>query len=281
MKEAIVCYVPVIHRSYQEFFNRYPKVDIFLVTQNLIISLDSDKAEKMKRNIHALEVADIQQMLALHYGPHRRVKIINSISDLDTFQKLIMPDEDISDLILKFITKEKFEILIENRFLRYDWKAATAIKTVDPDTEVTSDEMHQSFMLLAKQVSQKSSDWWRQIGVAVVCSDGTVLTAFNEHMPHADSVNIFGDPRSNLNAGELPNVCTAIHGEASIIADAARQKGVSTDGASMYVTTFPCLVCARFIRKAGIKVLYYSEGYSRLDAKEILQAHGVKLVKVV
>ena len=50
----------------------------------------------------------------------------------------------------------------------------------------------------------------------------------------------------------------AVHAEARLIAAAART-GVSTDGAAMYVTDFPCPPCAKLIAGAGIGRLYFRE----------------------
>ena len=53
-----------------------------------------------------------------------------------------------------------------------------------------------------------------------------------------------------------------IHAEMSAICDAARN-GVSTRGATMYVTTFPCYICAKHIVASGISRLLYLEPYPK------------------
>ena len=88
-----------------------------------------------------------------------------------------------------------------------------------------------------------------------------------------------GDPRSNFDAGEHPEIYTSIHGEASVVAQAARD-GVSLKGAEIYVTTFPCANCARLIAEVGIKKVYYRDGYSMLDAEDIFKAANIEVVLV-
>ena len=88
-----------------------------------------------------------------------------------------------------------------------------------------------------------------------------------------------GDPRSNFDAGQRLDISTAIHSEVGLIAKAAKQ-GLSLDGASAYVTTFPCPNCAHLLAEAGIKKVYYQKGYSLLDAEEILKAYGVEIILV-
>jgi len=54
----------------------------------------------------------------------------------------------------------------------------------------------------------------------------------------------------------------AVHAEAAAICDAAR-RGVSISAASMYVTTFPCHLCARLIVAAGITRVVFIEPYTK------------------
>ncbi|HXN23403.1 MAG TPA: anti-phage dCTP deaminase [Candidatus Dormibacteraeota bacterium] len=54
----------------------------------------------------------------------------------------------------------------------------------------------------------------------------------------------------------------AVHAEMAALIDAAR-RGVSVAGCTMYVTTFPCHLCARHIVAAGIKRLVYIEPYAK------------------
>ena len=81
-------------------------------------------------------------------------------------------------------------------------------------------------------------------------------------------------------AGELPalskqslirNVIEygrAVHAELAAIVDAARQ-GVSIAECNMYVTAFPCHLCARYIVAAGIHRVLYIEPYPKSLAVEL------------
>ena len=128
--------------------------------------------------------------------------------------------------------------------------------------------------------AEKSPDWWRQIG-AIALKDGKILlTGFNKPVPSKDyTLGPFGDPRSNFDAGIGFEISKAIHAEAGVIATAAR-RGLPLEGASLYITTFPCPVCAKSIAASGIKRVYYSKGYSLLDAEDVLRAAGVEIVLV-
>jgi dCMP deaminase len=132
---------------------------------------------------------------------------------------------------------------------------------------------------LADKESELSSDWWRQIG-AVFVKEGKVLyKAHNHHLPSDFHLGTFGDPRSNFDKGEKPEIYTSIHSEANIVAMGAKE-GVSLKGGSIYVTTFPCSNCARLLCEAGVKKVFYKNGYSRLDAENIFKSYGVEIVLV-
>jgi deoxycytidylate deaminase len=60
----------------------------------------------------------------------------------------------------------------------------------------------------------------------------------------------------------------AVHAEMAAIVDSAR-RGVSISECTMYVTTFPCHLCARHVVAAGIKRLIYIEPYPRSLAAEL------------
>jgi deoxycytidylate deaminase len=60
----------------------------------------------------------------------------------------------------------------------------------------------------------------------------------------------------------------AVHGEMAALMDAAR-RGVSVENCTMYVTTFPCHLCARHIVAAGIRNVIYIEPYAKSLAAEL------------
>ena len=71
----------------------------------------------------------------------------------------------------------------------------------------------------------------------------------------------------------------AVERSLEIIGEAAK-KGISLEGASLYVTHFPCAVCAKFVAYSGIKKVYFREGTSTLDGKAILESADINIVRV-
>ena len=60
----------------------------------------------------------------------------------------------------------------------------------------------------------------------------------------------------------------AVHAEMAAVTDAAR-RGVSIAQTTMYVTTFPCHLCAPHIVAAGIKRVVYPEPYAKSRAVQL------------
>ena len=82
------------------------------------------------------------------------------------------------------------------------------------------------------------------------------------------SLKIWLHPNRNM------ELCTAIHAEERAILSLGDRRA---DGATLYVTTFPCFQCARLILDAGIKNVVYVEAYPVKDTKEFLKANGVEI----
>lgn len=71
-----------------------------------------------------------------------------------------------------------------------------------------------------------------------------------------------------------------IHSEQNALLQCAKL-GVSAHGATLYVTHFPCLHCAKSIVTVGIKEIVYLNDYKNDDyALHLFQQAGVKLRKV-
>ena len=69
-----------------------------------------------------------------------------------------------------------------------------------------------------------------------------------------------------------------MHAEQNAILFSARD-GKSTQGATMYVTTSPCINCASMIFHAGIKKVVYKNEYKDKRGIELLKRKGVEVVK--
>lgn len=68
-----------------------------------------------------------------------------------------------------------------------------------------------------------------------------------------------------------------LHAEANAITKIARSNN-NSNGATLYVTTSPCIECAKLIIQAGIVRVVYGEEYHIMDGIELLKRAGVEVV---
>lgn len=70
-----------------------------------------------------------------------------------------------------------------------------------------------------------------------------------------------------------------LHAEANAITKVAHSNN-SSDGATLYVTSSPCIECAKLIIQAGIKRVVYSDAYRLSDGVDLLKRAKIELVSV-
>lgn len=68
-----------------------------------------------------------------------------------------------------------------------------------------------------------------------------------------------------------------LHAEANAITKIARSNN-NSNGATLYVTTSPCIECAKLIIQAGIIRVVYGEEYHIMDGIDLLKRAGVEVV---
>jgi dCMP deaminase len=70
-----------------------------------------------------------------------------------------------------------------------------------------------------------------------------------------------------------------LHAEANAITKIARSHN-SSDGATLYVTTSPCIECAKLIIQSGIVRVVYANEYHVTDGVDLLVRAGVDVLKI-
>ncbi len=71
-----------------------------------------------------------------------------------------------------------------------------------------------------------------------------------------------------------------LHAEANAISKVAKSSN-SSEGATLYVTSAPCLECAKLIIQAGISRVVYKEAYRLSEGLELLRKADVKIEQVI
>jgi dCMP deaminase len=70
-----------------------------------------------------------------------------------------------------------------------------------------------------------------------------------------------------------------LHAEANAITKVAKSNN-SSDGATLYITSSPCLECAKLIIQAGIIRVVFSDNYRILDGIELLKRANIEIVQL-
>ncbi len=277
--KVLIAYIPVVHQGYFKWMSSHPDASQLWLLDKTTIS----DYRPLVKDLRALEASQIKNMIAA-LDIFADIKVLDAqelqkVSQSPASQdlQLIAPDEDISHQILDPIFGDK--VKYESVFLRWDALAVKRNNLVQPDVKLSKDLFDQKMMAAAKEISEKSSDWWRQVGAVLIPVGNPPITVRNLHVPHDQQQYIDGDPRTMYQSGEHIEQTSSIHAEAEAIAQAAKQ-GQALAGASMYVTTFPCPVCAKLIARSGIAKLYFETGYSLLDGAEVLAAAKVEIIQV-
>ena len=129
------------------------------------------------------------------------------------------------------------------------------------------------FMDIAGRVATRSTCPRRSVGAVIVVNKRILATGYNgapAGMDHCTDVGCL----------MVDGHCVrTLHAEQNAIIQAA-QFGVSTRGAEIYVTSSPCLNCAKAIINAGIIRVWYWQGYPDEIASGFMEAAGVELDKL-
>jgi dCMP deaminase len=132
---------------------------------------------------------------------------------------------------------------------------------------------------LAFDEAEKSSDWWRHVGAVLVKGRELVATAYNRSCPSQHMSYVLGNPRDFIEAGTLSHFSDVLHSEKIVFTEALKH-GVSTLGADIYVSVFPCPDCAKMIAYSGVKRCFFASGHASLDGQSVLRSQGVEMIYV-
>jgi dCMP deaminase len=68
-----------------------------------------------------------------------------------------------------------------------------------------------------------------------------------------------------------------LHAEANAITKVAKSNN-SSDGATLYITTSPCLECSKLIIQSGIKRVVFSELYNKNEGLQLLKRANIEIL---
>ena len=129
-------------------------------------------------------------------------------------------------------------------------------------------EFDKRYLQMASIWAQNSYCKRRKVGALIV----------KERMIISDGYN--GTPAGFENICEDEDFKTkpyVLHAEANAITKVAKSNN-SSEGATLYITTSPCIECAKLIIQAGIIRVVFSELYRQNEGLDLLERAGVEIL---
>ena len=131
-------------------------------------------------------------------------------------------------------------------------------------------KLDQRYMRMARIWAENSYCERRKVGALLVKNQMIISDGYN------------GTPSGFENICEDENNVSkpyVLHAEANAITKIARSHN-SSEGSTMYVTTSPCIECAKLMIQSGVKRVVYAEEYHVTDGIDLLRRAGVEVCKL-
>ena len=147
------------------------------------------------------------------------------------------------------------------------------ITTVEP----MKNKYHGLYKAFSESAAQQSYAVRRKVGCCIVTRTGLTAVGWNG-MP-AGLGNVcewqVWDGGNNVVGTTKPMV---IHAERNALDKLTRQ-GISPEGSLLFVTTAPCIECAKSIHAVGVKEVYYRDDYHDTAGPDFLKSVGIPVYK--
>jgi dCMP deaminase len=137
------------------------------------------------------------------------------------------------------------------------------------------------FMEIARIVSKRSTCRRRNVGALIVKDKRILATGYNGApmgLAHCTDGVCLRDSL-NIASGERHELCRGLHAEQNAIIQAAYH-GVSINDAHLYSTHLPCSICIKMVMNAGIRKVFFLEGYPDDLARDLMKESELVTEKV-
>jgi dCMP deaminase len=137
------------------------------------------------------------------------------------------------------------------------------------------------FAKISRQVAERSTCLRRKVGAVLVRDKRILATGYNgapSGVKHCIEVGCLRESRG-IASGERHELCRGLHAEQNAIIQAALY-GIAIEGASIYCTHQPCVLCAKMLVNAGIREIFFLEGYPDELSEGLLNEAGVKSTRL-
>lgn len=137
------------------------------------------------------------------------------------------------------------------------------------------------FLKIAQLASTRSTCIRRQVGAVLVKEKKILATGYNgvpSGISHCADVGCLRD-EEGIPSGQRHELCRGLHAEQNAILQAAYH-GVSIQGSVLFCTNFPCVICSKMLINAGIKQIFYLDGYPDPLSEKMLKEAGMELHRI-
>ena len=143
--------------------------------------------------------------------------------------------------------------------------------------KVTRPDIDEYFLKIASVVAERSTCRRHHVGAVAVRDKHILATGYNGAAAGLKDCLELGCLRDEMNipSGTRHEICRGIHAEQNAIIQASLH-GVSLEGATVYVTHTPCILCAKMLVNARIKRFVTFGKYADDSFLELFSEAGVK-----
>ncbi|MBW2003668.1 MAG: cytidine/deoxycytidylate deaminase family protein [Deltaproteobacteria bacterium] len=137
------------------------------------------------------------------------------------------------------------------------------------------------FMSIAELVATRSTCLRRNVGAVLVKDKKILATGYNgapTGIRHCEETGCLRE-KLNVKPGERHELCRGLHAEQNVIIQSAYY-GVATKGTTLYSTHKPCIICSKMLINAGVKKIFFAEGYPDTLADEMLSEANIELERL-
>ena len=134
---------------------------------------------------------------------------------------------------------------------------------------------------MARLASTRSTCVRRHVGAVLVKEKKVLATGYNgvpSGISHCADVGCLRD-EEQIPSGQRHELCRGLHAEQNAILQAAYH-GVSIQGSVLFCTNFPCVICSKMLINAGIRQIFYLEGYPDSLSETLLNEAGMEMRRI-
>ncbi len=143
--------------------------------------------------------------------------------------------------------------------------------------KVTRPDNDEYFLKIASVVAERSTCRRHHVGAVAVKDKHILATGYNGAAARLKDCLELGCLRDEMKipSGTRHEICRGIHAEQNVIIQASLH-GVSLEGATVYVTHTPCILCAKMLVNAKIKRFITFGKYADNSFMDLFSEAGIE-----